>query len=52
MHNESAKIGALELVQRIRSERCVPVTAEIATIKEAIAASETGVDVVASTMRG
>lgn len=46
------RFGALELVRRIRSELRVAVMADIATVEEAIAAEEAGVDLVASTMRG
>ncbi len=44
--------GALELVRRIRAELGAPVMADIATVEEAIAAEEAGVELVASTMRG
>jgi N-acetylmannosamine-6-phosphate 2-epimerase / N-acetylmannosamine kinase len=44
--------GALGLVRRIRAELAVPVMADIATVEEAIAAEEAGVELVASTMRG
>ncbi len=44
--------GALDLVRRIRAELGVPVMADVATVEEAIAAEEAGVDLVASTMRG
>jgi putative N-acetylmannosamine-6-phosphate epimerase len=44
--------GALDLIRRIRAELNVPVMADIATLEEAIAAEEAGVDLVASTMRG
>jgi N-acetylmannosamine-6-phosphate 2-epimerase / N-acetylmannosamine kinase len=46
------RFGALDLVRRIRAELQVPVMADIATIDEAIAAQEAGVDLLASTMRG
>lgn len=44
--------GALERLQRIRSELGVPVCADIATEDEARAAAECGADFVLSTMRG
>ena len=44
--------GALQLVRRIRTELRVPVMADIATLEEAIAAEDAGVELVASTMRG
>src|SRR5689334_3479738 len=44
--------GALELMRRIQTELGVPVMADIATVEEAIAAEEAGVELVASTMRG
>lgn len=46
------RLGALDLVRRIRAELNVPVMADIATLEEALAAEEAGVDLVASTMRG
>jgi len=46
------RFGALNLVRRIQAELRVPVMADIATVEEAIAAEEAGVDLVASTMRG
>jgi putative N-acetylmannosamine-6-phosphate epimerase len=46
------RFGALHLVRRIRAELGVAVMADVATLEEAIAAEEAGVELVASTMRG
>lgn len=46
------KTGAIDRARRIRSELGVPVLADIATLEEAAAAAEAGVDFVLSTMRG
>ncbi|MCC6362169.1 MAG: putative N-acetylmannosamine-6-phosphate 2-epimerase [Bryobacterales bacterium] len=46
------KHGALERVRRIREELRVPVTADIATVEEAIASEGAGASFVLSTMRG
>jgi glucokinase-like ROK family protein len=44
--------GALERLQRIKAELCVPALADIATVEEAVSAAEAGADFVLSTMRG
>src|SRR5262249_27720122 len=44
--------GALERLRRIREELGVPVFADIATVREALAAADAGADFVLSTMRG
>jgi putative N-acetylmannosamine-6-phosphate epimerase len=46
------RLGAIERLQRIRTELKVPVLADIATFEEAMEAAEAGADAVLSTMRG
>jgi putative N-acetylmannosamine-6-phosphate epimerase len=46
------RLGAIERLQRIRSELQAQVFADIATIDEALAAADAGADAVLSTMRG
>ncbi len=46
------ELGALDRVRRIRAELGVPVMADVATLDEALAAQQAGVDLVATTLRG
>ena len=46
------KYGALDRLRQIRSELGVPVFADIATIEDAVQATEAGADAVLSTLRG
>jgi N-acetylmannosamine-6-phosphate 2-epimerase / N-acetylmannosamine kinase len=46
------RMGALERVQQIKQQLGVPVMADIATLEEARVAADTGVDLVATTLRG
>jgi N-acetylmannosamine-6-phosphate 2-epimerase/N-acetylmannosamine kinase len=46
------KYGALDRLRHIRSELGVPVLADIATLEEAVQATEAGADAVLSTLRG
>ena len=46
------RYGALERLQQIRKRLGVPVLADIATVEEAIQATEAGADAVLSTLRG
>lgn len=46
------RTGAIERMQRIKTELKVPVLADIATLDEAMTAAEAGADAVLSTMRG
>src|ERR1035441_10634441 len=46
------KYGALDRLRQIRRELGVPVLADIATVEEAVQATEAGADAVLSTLRG
>lgn len=46
------RYGALERLRRVRQELRIPVTADIATVEEAITAEAAGANFVLSTMRG
>src|ERR1035441_8300804 len=46
------KYGALDRLQKIRKSLGVPVLADIATVEEAVQATEAGADAVLSTLRG